>query len=219
MADFFSPLWRQSDFALADGCRITQLATGSWSIPLPQALAHIDIDPAEIGRHFTVELGIAADARKTLEALLEALPSSDRATWTAIPPRGEPWRLPGRRALPRDAILSVDVTRLGYMLMAEFPLDGRRAFLHPAGAVAMGYGLPAALGAKVACPDRPVLAVVGDGGFQMSAMELASALFARAFGAAYWRAESEGRLAEVLLEAFAAGRPALVEVRPGEGAW
>jgi thiamine pyrophosphate-dependent acetolactate synthase large subunit-like protein len=83
---------------------------------------------------------------------------------------------PIRRALPPDAIVAADVTRLTYILMGELPLEQPRSWLHPAGSVAMGYALPAALGAKVAFPDRPVLTVVGDGGFQMSALELASAV-------------------------------------------
>jgi thiamine pyrophosphate-dependent acetolactate synthase large subunit-like protein len=78
--------------------------------------------------------------------------------------------------LPADAIIAADVTRLGYILMAEFSLDRPRCFLHPAGSVAMGYGIPAALGAKAAFPGRKVVAVVGDGCFLMSAMELASAV-------------------------------------------
>ncbi len=81
-----------------------------------------------------------------------------------------------RRRLPADGILSADVTRLAYILMAEFPLDQPRTFLHPAGAVAMGFGIPAALGAKAAFPGRAVVAVVGDGGFLMSGMELATAV-------------------------------------------
>jgi acetolactate synthase-1/2/3 large subunit len=60
--------------------------------------------------------------------------------------------------------------------MSSLPLDRPRTFLHPAGAVAMGYGLPAALGARAAYPDRPVVAVAGDGGFLMSGMELATAV-------------------------------------------
>jgi acetolactate synthase-1/2/3 large subunit len=80
-----------------------------------------------------------------------------------------------RRVLPADGILVADVTRLAYILMAEFALDHPRTFLHPAGAVAMGYGIPAALGAKAAFPGRKVVAVVGDGCFMMSGMELASA--------------------------------------------
>jgi acetolactate synthase-1/2/3 large subunit len=83
---------------------------------------------------------------------------------------------PLRRQLPRDGIVAADVTRLAYILMAEMPLECPRTFLHPAGSVAMGYALPAALGAKSAFPERKVVAIVGDGGFQMSALELASAV-------------------------------------------
>src|SRR5207237_1949308 len=99
------------------------------------------------------------------------------------PPPPEPTRLPGldllgplRRALPRDAIIAADITRLSYILLAEFPVYEPRTFLHPAGFVSMGYGLPAALGAKVAFPERTVVAVAGDGCFLMSGMELATAV-------------------------------------------
>jgi acetolactate synthase-1/2/3 large subunit len=183
MADYFSPLFRQSDGVLIIGCRLTQLTTGSWTLPLPESRVQIDVDPAELGRHHPLTLGVAADARRTLEALLESLPAADRPAWAALPPRGKPWRLPGmdlvgpiRRALPRDGIVAADITRLAYILMAELPLECPRTWLHPAGAVAMGYALPAALGAKAAQPGRKVLAVAGDGGFQMSALELASAV-------------------------------------------
>jgi acetolactate synthase-1/2/3 large subunit len=115
--------------------------------------------------------------------LLDRLPAQPRRAWTEIPDRGEAWQLPGidvlsplRRVLPADGIVTADVTRLAYILMAEFPLETPRTFLHPSGSVAMGYGLPAALGAKAAWPDRKVVAVVGDGGLQMSAMELATAV-------------------------------------------
>lgn len=183
MTDFFSPLWKQSDGLLAVGCRFTQMATGTWSIPLPASRVHVDVDPDETHRHYFANWSIHADARATLEALHAALPAGDRPPWTAIPPCPEPWRLPAievltslRRALPRDGIVVADVTRLAYVLMADLQLDCPRTFLHPAGAVCMGYALPAALGAKAAFPDRKVVAVLGDGGFQMCAMELASAV-------------------------------------------
>lgn len=179
MADFFSPLWKQADGVLAVGCRFTQMATGGWSMPLPASRAQIDIDPHEIGRHYPVTVGVAADARVTLEPLLGM---EARPPWASIPARGAPFGLPGinavdaiRRTLPADGIVAADVTRLAYILMAKLPLEQRRTFLHPAGAVAMGYALPAALGAKAAFPERKVLAVLGDGGFQMCALELASA--------------------------------------------
>jgi acetolactate synthase-1/2/3 large subunit len=130
-----------------------------------------------------VALGVAADAGLTLRALLDVLPPSPRSPWTKLSPPLEPWRLPGldlvgplRRALPRDAIVVADITRLSYILLADFPVYQPRTFLHPAGFVSMGFGIPAALGAKVAFPDRPVLTVVGDGCFLMSGMELASAV-------------------------------------------
>ncbi len=181
MASFFSPLFAQADGLLALGCRFTQMATGSWTMPLPPSLAQIDVDPEEIGRHYPVQAGMVADLGAALQCLLTLLPSGRREPWTAIPPRPQPWALPGldivgslRRALPPDAILAADVTRLAYILMTELPLEQPRSFLHPAGAVAMGYALPAALGAKAAWPARPVVAVVGDGGFLMSGMELAT---------------------------------------------
>ena len=183
MEPYLSPLFDRADGLLAVGCRFTQLATGSWALRPPAALAQVDVDPSEIGRHYPVAQGVVADARLALEALLTALPEEPRPAWARPEPPTEPWCLPGldlvgtlRRVLPPDAILAADVTRLSYILMARLPLERPRRFLHPTGSVAMAYGIPAALGAKAAFPDRPVVAVVGDGCFLMSAMELASAV-------------------------------------------
>jgi acetolactate synthase-1/2/3 large subunit len=183
MGPLLSPWFGEADGLLAIGCRFTQAATGNWTLRLPPSVAQIDIDAAEIGRHYPVELGIHADARETLAALLDMLPATPRPPWTSpVKPR-EPWRLPGldllgplRRVLPRDAIVAADITRLGYIMLAEFPVYAPRSFLHPAGFVSMGFGIPAALGAKAAFPERTVVAVVGDGCFLMSGMELATAV-------------------------------------------
>jgi acetolactate synthase-1/2/3 large subunit len=183
MAQFLAPEFAEADGLLAIGCRFTQAATGSWALRPPQSLAQIDVDAAELGRHYPLTLGIHADAAETLRALLGMLPEQPRQPWAGPAPAREPWRLPGvdllgpmRRVLPRDTIFSVDVTRLGYIMLAEFPVYQPRTFLHPAGFVAMGYGIPAALGAKAAYPERCVVAVVGDGCFLMSAMELATSV-------------------------------------------
>lgn len=183
MDSFFSPLFKEADGLLAIGCRFTQATTGSWGLKLPSSLAQIDIDPQEIGRHYPVTHGICADARVTLGALLSALPRQPRSPWTLPQGPVEPWRLPGidlvsplRQILPRDAIVVADITRLSYIMLSEFPVYEPRTFLHPAGFVAMGFGIPAALGAKIAFPQRSVVAVVGDGCFLMSGMELASAV-------------------------------------------
>lgn len=182
MGPFMSPLFAQADGLLAVGCRFSQACTGSWELRPPPALAQIDIDPAELGRHYPVTLGIAADAKASLRLLLDALPPAPRTPWTVLPPR-EPAHLAGvhwlraiRQALPRDAILVGDITRLTYQMLADFPTFEPRTFLHPAGYVSMGFGLPAALGAKAAFPERTVVTVVGDGCFLMSGMELATAV-------------------------------------------
>ena len=185
MESFFSPLLAEADGMLAVGCRFSQAATGTWTMKPPASLAQIDIDAAEIGRHYPVTLGIQADAKQALQTLLEIVPASDRTPWTLpVPPR-ESWRLAGldlvsplRRCLPHDGILVADITRLGYILLAGFPVYEPKTFLHPAGFVAMGYGIPAAIGAKVACPEKAVVAVVGDGCFQMcgSGLQLLTAV-------------------------------------------
>jgi acetolactate synthase-1/2/3 large subunit len=182
MGPLISPLFAEADGLLAIGCRFTQATTGSWAMPIPPGLVQIDIDPAEIGRHYPVTLGIQADARQTLRSVLAALPGP-RTPWASPSPPREPWRLPGlnllgplRQLLPRDAIVAADITRLSYLMLSEFPVYYPRTFLHPAGFVAMGYGLPAALGAKAALPESTVVAVVGDGCFLMSGMELATAV-------------------------------------------
>jgi acetolactate synthase-1/2/3 large subunit len=183
MAAMMSPWFAEADGALAVGCRFTQLATGSWSLALPAALAQVDIDAAELGRHYPLALGIHADAREALQAVLAVLPKQARPPWTGPARPRTPWRLPGidlvgplRQVLPRDAIVVADITRLAYIMLVEFPVYQPRTFLHPAGFVAMGYGLPAALGAKAAFPKRVVVAVAGDGCFLMSGMELATAV-------------------------------------------
>jgi acetolactate synthase-1/2/3 large subunit len=183
MGPFMSPLFTEADGLLAIGCRFTQATTGNWVLRLPPSMAQIDIDAAEIGRHYPVALGLVADAKIALQQLLAALPADARPPWVAGPVPRDPWRLPGldllgalHKVLPRDAIVAADITRLAYIMLADFPVYLPRTFLHPAGFVAMGYGLPAALGAKAAFPERTVVAVAGDGCFLMSGMELATAV-------------------------------------------
>src|SRR6266851_5505369 len=86
MEQFMSPLFGQADGLLAVGCRFTQATTGSWTLRLPTSVAQIDIDAEEIGRHYPVTVGIHADARETLRALLERLPPAPRKPWISPPP-------------------------------------------------------------------------------------------------------------------------------------
>jgi acetolactate synthase I/II/III large subunit len=80
-----------------------------------------------------------------------------------------------REALPREAVSSWDMTILAYWAAAHFPAYEPRSFLYPLGSGTLGYAWPAALGASLAVPGRPVLGVVGDGGFNYGVAELAAA--------------------------------------------
>ncbi|MBI2194798.1 MAG: thiamine pyrophosphate-binding protein [Planctomycetes bacterium] len=190
MREHLSRLPELADAVLAVGCRFSQLATGNWEMPLPPDLIQIDVDEQELGRNYPVRVALHAHARRALEVLVESLRSrgADTASrdWPSILrslPRPERWRISGldlvpilRRVLERDAIVACDITRLYYMMLANFPTYAPRTFLHPSGFISMGYGLPGALGAKAAFPDRTVLAVAGDGGFLMTCQELACAV-------------------------------------------
>jgi acetolactate synthase-1/2/3 large subunit len=81
-----------------------------------------------------------------------------------------------REALPPEGIVVNDQTGLNYWMEWHYPVLSPRTFLYPIGSATLGYAVPAAIGAKVARPDRPVVAVVGDGGFLFSVNELATAV-------------------------------------------
>jgi thiamine pyrophosphate-dependent acetolactate synthase large subunit-like protein len=188
------PLLKTADVVLAVGCRFAHRSTQGLLLNLSfrpdQALLHLDIDPAVIGKLFPATLGIVGDARDGLSALAGALgPGAPAAEWTAEQlvegraarsPRWEPAtaRLIEtlRAALPADAIVVNDQTGLNYWMEWHFPVLAPRTFLYPVGSATLGYAVPAAIGAKIAQPERAVVAVVGDGGFMFSVNELATAV-------------------------------------------
>jgi len=182
-----------ADVILSVGCRFAHRSTKGLLLNLEfrpdQALIHVDLDPRTIGRMHVPALGIVGDARDGLAGMLAALPAGPpHAEWDwatlrqardARGPRYTPV-VDGliralREALPADGIVVGDQTGLNYWMEWHFPIWAPRTFLYPIGSATLGYGVPAAIGAKVACPDRAVVAVVGDGGFLFTAAELATA--------------------------------------------
>jgi acetolactate synthase-1/2/3 large subunit len=189
MQDMVSPLPGLSDAVLAVGCRFTQLATGDWVLKVPETLISIDIDETEIGKNYPVKVGIVADAKVALQQLIEELKRRDLKKsnhWESVKariPKPKRWAMEGwdiipilRETLKRDAIVAADITRPGYMMLANFDVYQPRTFLHSVTFIALGHGFPAALGAKVAYPERQVVAVCGDGGFMMTCQEMATAV-------------------------------------------
>jgi acetolactate synthase I/II/III large subunit len=188
-------LWRESplrahldaaDLVLAVG---TRLAVAG--LQPSQLVVQIDVDPEEIGRNHPKTFGLVGDASRTLEALLDRLrreparPSRKaerealRARLAEVACATEP---PAailrslRAALPEDAIVVPDMTQVGYHCRPFWPVYQPRTYLTSSYSGNLGFAFPTALGAKVACPRRPVISLSGDGGFLFNAQELATAV-------------------------------------------
>lgn len=172
-----------ADAMLAIGCRFTEVFTWFGKMPVPKALVQIDIDPGQIGMNYPVAVGIHADAKTALRALLNetSLSVSDWEELRLIArgmnhPKPE-WFVEVLRAeLPDDALVVTDASEMAIRIQTDFPAYAPRTVLYPSNYIALGWGLPAAVGAAVALPDRRIVSVSGDGGFLMSAQELATAM-------------------------------------------
>ncbi len=174
----------RSDCLIGIGPRFTSIDTRNWTLELPQPFIQIDEDANEIGLEYPCDVGVVGDLKLTLQALIEdVVPGQNewdevltelRANFDAQPSLPVIHEL--QDVLPRDTIYAIDVHALGYASFAELPIYDPRTFLYPNIGVALGHAYPAAIGAKVAHPDRPVICFSGDGGFLMGAVEMATAM-------------------------------------------
>lgn len=173
-----------ADCTLAIGPRFTSIDTRDWSFEPSRPLIQIDSDDTEIGREYPCDVNVVGDLKLTLQSLIEEVEVGSshwnkplhrlRQKFAAQPPM--PLLAEIRDVLPNDAILSVDVHSIGYASFAEYPIYQPHEFLYPCIGIALGYAFPAAIGAKIAHPDKPVVCFSGDGGFMMGAGELATAM-------------------------------------------
>ncbi len=184
----------ECDLLIAVGSRFSDRVAGNRKKFAQNAeILHIDIDPSEISKNVVSTLSVTGDAKCVLKQLLERVEQKEKSEWVHSLIRYKaqnPLPAPdGAYALtPRDVIRSVRsiagndaiiVTDVGQHQMFtaqyyEFTRPG--SFLTSAGLGAMGYGLGAAIGAKIAHPDRPVVLITGDGSFHMNLNELATAV-------------------------------------------
>ena len=188
----------QCDLLVALGARFDDRITGRLKDFATNAKKiHIDIDPSEINKNVRVDVALVGDARETLRALIETLkrrkagPTGERDQWLQ---RIETWRSEhpltydkyANTVKPQyviealaqhaseDAIVSVDVGQHQMWAAQFYKFSRPRAWLSSSGLGSMGYGFPAAMGAQMAFLDRQVIAIVGDGGFQMTLNDLAT---------------------------------------------
>src|SRR6185312_6323020 len=195
-----------ADWVLGVGTRFKEADSSSWyrdytfNIP-PTKLAHIDIEPSEIGRNFPTEIGAVADVKAALATLCrvarELYPKgrknlemeeriarfrsefaqSNRTMQLsdAFPMMPERILAETRELLPGDAIITTDVGWNKNGVGQQFPIYTPGSVLTPGGYATMGFGPPAAVGAKLAAPQRTVVSLVGDGGFGQNPAALATA--------------------------------------------
>lgn len=189
----FQELLAGADVVLCVGTELGAETTAQYMLDLPGRVIHLDAAPERIGVTYAA-LPLVGDAKLTLMALV-----SELSPRPPSPPTDAPERVAGVRerirsglraqgratelgllatvedTLPDDAITVWDMTILGYWAAPHLRLGGGQGFMYPLGSGTLGYAWPAALGARIAHPERPVLAVVGDGGLQYALAELGTA--------------------------------------------
>ena len=184
-------LWKHADVVLAAGTRFKHYRTAWGAAGL--ATVRIDIDPAQMHRLGRPDVPILADARLALEALAGAFgrfvekraSRSGEVDGIKAAVHREMQAKAGaqiefldalRAALPEDGIFVDEMTQIGYVAQSAFPVHAPRTFISSGYQGTLGAGFPTALGVQVACPDRAVLSINGDGGFMFNAQELSTAV-------------------------------------------
>lgn len=182
----------RSDALLAVGTRFSYFPTGGWSLRLPDNIVQIDIDPAEIGRNYRVTSGVIGDARLAIDSITAAMvdlgyegrPSRAAEVAEALgridAAVGRPVEIEVldqiRGALPGSARVFNDPTTIAFWARSHWQAYEPRTWFVPSGFGTLGYALPAAIGGKVAVPEAPSVAIIGDAGFMFTVQDLMTAV-------------------------------------------
>jgi acetolactate synthase-1/2/3 large subunit len=191
----------KADLIVALGTRFDDRITGNLKHFCPDAeIIHIDIDPAEIGKNVLVKVPIVGDVKIILAQLVNYLEEKDNESWLAeiesIKERYVKYTTQKEESneemlkpkyiidclndfFKGEAIIVTDVGQHQMWTANHFQFIHPRSFISSGGLGTMGFGLPAAIGAKIGCPEKPVICISGDGSLQMNIQELATAIYNR----------------------------------------
>ncbi len=191
-------LIQEADVLLAVGTRFSDRSTGKVSDFVPKTtVIHVDIDPSEINKNKKADLGIVADVKPSLHAMVESIvrraKKNDIQTWRKKFAEVKDncqneWKVDMsnvnalsllkklREILPSAAIVTTEVGQCQMWASLHFNVIEPGTFFSSTGLGTMGFGFPAAIGAKVAAPTRPVLDIAGDGSFNMTEAALATSV-------------------------------------------
>jgi thiamine pyrophosphate-dependent acetolactate synthase large subunit-like protein len=180
------------DVLLAVGTRFSYFPTGGWTLRLPDRIVQVDLDPAEIGRNYRVEAGVVGDAGaalKALEAELDRLghrplPWRDDMVAKILAEIGEAVGTPVeievldeiRSVLPPESLVFNDPTTIAFWARSHWKTDRPRTWFVPSGFGTLGFALPASIGACIARPDTPSIAIIGDAGVMFTIQDLMTAV-------------------------------------------
>lgn len=181
----------EADLVIAAGMRFDDRVTGNPLKFLPNAnIIHIDIDPAEIGKNKLIDVPIVGDVKNVLAELNRKIPKLSHTKWLdEVAKLKKKYSLTFRKTeedilIPQEILFEINKLTKGEVIVATdvgqhqmwsaqfIKFNNPYSILTSGGAGTMGFGLPAAIGAQVANPDKKVLVIVGDGGFQMTFQEL-----------------------------------------------
>ena len=182
----------QSDVVLVVGTRFLQPSSAKWGPKPEQTVIQIDVDPTEIGRNYPPTIGIEADAKLALQALVERVGKHNRKRESReqelaalkervndrlfeVQPQAS-YAMAIRETIADDDIVLAGMTQVGYWSYAGFPVYEPRSFITAGFQGTLGFEFPTALGAQYGNPDRRVIAMSGDGGFLYNVGELATAV-------------------------------------------
>lgn len=189
---WMNPALQQADDILIVGDRLRASGNRRLKHSPDQKFIQIDHDPDELGANPEIDLGIKADTAPALEALLEECSGTSASTWKKAEIAGIRSEIKSRLekaaplqlsiigtihdVLPDDAIIVPDITNMGYWCDIAYPVNKPYSYIDSSYFATLGFAFPTALGAKIGNPDRPVIAICGDGGFPYASSELATAV-------------------------------------------